>query len=133
MARDKFNMVIDELERCGKLMAVWVILKGGQLCGKIVARPSSSRRSTRITLEFYPLASKSRRGLSESKRIAASHVVHDVWGYDRVKTGLAEVLEENRDRLKADFGIELSSSGWNIMNTWEQDMKSGGYDVIRAI
>ena len=120
--------VLDELDICTKLLAVWVILKGGKMVGRIVTRYSKTGSTTFVTLELFGWAAKNANGTG-----IFGHERMSGWGYDRTGMGIAEILKENREKLKEDYGIELNGQDWEIQNRWEKDITAAGYDVIRAI
>ena len=120
--------VLDELDICTKLLAVWVILKGGKMAGRIVTRYSKTGSTTFVTLELFGWAAKKANGTG-----IFGHERMSGWGYDRTGMGIAEILKENREKLKEDYGIELNGQDWEIQNRWEKDITAAGYDVIRAI
>ena len=41
-----FKRVLDELDICVRLLAVWVILKDGKMCGRVVTRYSKTGGTT---------------------------------------------------------------------------------------
>ncbi len=123
-----WTKILDELDICTKLLAVWVILKGGKMAGRIVARYSKSGVTTFVTFQMSGWATNDGNGagLSGHERMSG-------WGYNRTGMGIAEILKENREKLKEDYGIELNGQDWEIQNRWEKDLTAAGYDVIRAI
>ena len=123
-----WTKVLDELDICTKLLAVWVILKGGKMVGRIVTRYSKTGSTTFVTLELFGWAAKNANGTG-----IFGHERMSGWGYDRTGMGIAEILKENREKLKEDYGIELNGQDWEIQNRWEKDITAAGYDVIRAI
>ena len=123
-----WTKVLDELDICTKLLAVWVILKGGKMAGRIVTRYSKTGSTTFVTLQLFGWAAKNANGTG-----IFGHERMSGWGYDRTGMGIAEILKENREKLKEDYGIELNGQDWEIQNRWEKDITAAGYDVIRAI
>lgn len=117
--------VMEEIEKCYQLIGVWIVMKGEIMCGRITARYSKSRASVIVALHLFGAASKG-EALFGYQRMTG-------WGYDRTATGIAEILKENAERLKTDFGIELSLPEWNVLNSWEKDINNSGYKVIRVI
>ena len=123
-----WTKVLDELDICTKLLAVWVILKGGKMAGRIVTRYSKTGSTTFVTLQLFGWAAKNANGTG-----IFGHERMSGWGYDRTGMGIAEILKENREKLKEDYGIELNGQDWGIQSRWEKDITAAGYDVIRAI
>lgn len=118
-----------ELEMCEKLLAVWVILKCEEVCGRIIARYSRSGGTTFVTFILYSKASFGGNGepIFGYERMTG-------YGYNRTGAGIGEILDKNREKLKADYGIELSiQQAWEIQNTWRKDIEAAGYNVNPSI
>lgn len=128
MSTNNWTKILDELDTCAKLLAVWVILKGGKMAGRVVTRYSKTGGTTFVTLQFFGWAAKDANGAG-----IFGHERMSGWGYDRTGMGIAEILKENREKLKGDYGIELNGQDWEIQNRWQKDITAAGYDVIRAI
>ena len=128
MSKNKWTQVLDELDKCGKLMSVWAILKCGEFVGRVTARYSKSGGTTYVTFQMFGWASTS--GSAEK---VYGYERMTGWGYNRSTTGIGEILDANRERLKEDYGIDLKGAYWEIANTWEKDFENAGYKVIRAI
>lgn len=127
MAKDKREQVLDEMDKCVKLLVVWVILKGNEIVGRITSRPSSTRSMSYVTVQLYSWATeKNAEPLYGYERMTG-------WGYNRTETGIGYILAENREKLKNDYGIELAPQDWDIQNTWQKDIEVAGYKVIQAI
>lgn len=127
MAKDKREQVLDEMDKCVKLLVVWVILKGNEIVGRITSRPSSTRSTSYVTVQLYSWATeKNAEPLYGYERMTG-------WGYNRTETGIGYILAENREKLKNDYGIELAPQDWDIQNTWQKDIEAAGYKVIQAI
>ena len=123
-----FKRVLDELDICVRLLAVWVILKDGKMCGRVVTRYSKTGGTTFVTLQLFGWAAKDSNGTG-----VFGHERMSGWGYNRTEMGIAEILKENREKLKEQYGIELHGQDWEIQNRWEKDITATGYEVIRAI
>lgn len=123
-----FKRVLDELDICVRLLAVWVILKDGKMCGRVVTRYSKTGGTTFVTLQLFGWVEKDGNGTG-----VFGHERMSGWGYDRTGMGIAEILNEHREKLKEDYGIELNGEYWEIANTWQKDFENAGYKVIRAI
>ena len=127
MAKDKREQVLDEMDKCVKLLVVWVILKGNEIVGRITSRPSSTRSTSYVTVQLYSWATeKNAEPLYGYERMTG-------WGYNRTETGIGYILAENREKFKNDYGIELAPQDWDIQNTWQKDIEAAGYKVIQAI
>ena len=119
---------LDEFDTCVKLIAVWVILKGGEVAGRVITRYSKTGATTYVIFQMFGWASTS--GSAEK---VYGYERMTGWGYNRSTTGIGEILDANRERLKEDYGIDLKGAYWEIANTWEKDFENAGYKVIRAI
>lgn len=122
------QQVLDELDKCVNLIAVWVIMKGVEMVGRVTARYSQSGATTFVTFQMFVGATNDGNG---SAVLGYERVTG--WGYNRTTAGIGKILSANRERLKREYGIELDGPDWNIANTWEKDLASSGYKVIRAI
>ena len=123
-----WKKVIDEFVACEKLLAVWVILKDGKMCGRIAARYSKTGSTTFVALQLFDWATKDGNGAG-----VFGHERMSGWGYNRTYMGIAEILNTNREKLKEEYGIELKGEDWQIQNTWQKDFEAAGYKVISAI
>lgn len=123
-----WKKVVNELDTCVKLLAVWVILKGGKMAGRIVARYSKTGATTFVTLQLFGWAAKGGNGTG-----IFGHEHMTGYGYNKTGTGIGEILYANREKLKEDYGIEFNGQDWEIQNTWQKDFENAGYDVIQAI
>ena len=123
-----WKRLLDELDICVKLLAVWVILKDGKMCGRITARYSKGGAATYVALQLFGWVAK-----NDNLGAVFGHERMCGWGYNRTNTGIAEILNANREKLKEEYGIELNGQDWEIQNRWEKDITAAGYDVIRVI
>ena len=127
MSKNELTQVLDELDVCAKLMALWVILKGGQMCGRVTARYSRSGGTTYITFQMFGWV------VQEGLPVLCGYERVSGWGFNRTATGITEILARNRERLKEEYGIELSGQDWEIQGRWEKDIAAAGYKVVRVI
>ena len=128
MSKNKWTQVLDELDKCGKLMSVWAILKCGEFVGRVTARYSKSGGTTYVTFQMFICASS-----SGSVQGVYGHERMSGWGYNRTEMGIAEILTQNCGHLKGEYGIELTDTGGVLSDEWQKDFKAGGYDVIRVL
>lgn len=126
MSRDIRTQVLEELDVCAKLLAVWLILKGGHMAGRITARYAKSGGATYVTLQLLGWSCKDGMPIYGHERMSG-------WGYNRTETGISEILTQNRERLKEECGIELTGHDWELQGNWEREMTAAGYEVIRVI
>ena len=127
MSQDKLTQVLDEVGKCAQLMALWVILKGGQMCGRVTARYSRSGGTTYVTFQMFGWV------VQDGLPVLCGYERVSGWGFNRTATGIAEILGENRERLKEEYGIELTDTGGVLSDEWRKDFKAGGYEVIRVL
>ena len=128
MTRDKWTQVLDELDECGKLMALWVIVKDDKMAGRITARYSKSGGTVYVTFQLFGWVIEGGKGIG-----VYGHERMTGCGYNRTETGIAEILGQNRERLKEEYGIELTDTGGVLSDEWRKDFKAGGYEVIRVL
>lgn len=126
MAKIYSDKALNEFDALSDFLAVWVILKAGEFCGKITARYSKSKLTARIALLLFDKASNDGSHISGFERLTG-------YGFDKARAAIANILNANRERLNSAFGVLLSDSDWNIINTWERDFKTGGFDVVRVL
>ena len=128
MSKNKWTQVLDELDKCGKLMSVWAILKCGEFVGRVTARYSKSGGTTYVTFQMFICASSSGsvQGVYGYERMSG-------WGYNRTEGGIAEILNQNRESLKEECGIELTGYDWEIQGRWKKGVEAAGYKVVRVI
>lgn len=126
MAKISDDKAVNEFDTLSQILSVWVILKAGEICGKITARHSKSHLTARVALMLYGKASNDGSHISGFERLTG-------WGFDKSAMGIANILTANRDKLKSAFGIQLSDPDWNIINTWERDFKASGFDMARVL
>ena len=126
MKKDMRMQVLDELNTLENMLAVWIIMKGSEFCGRILARYSKSGCTTFVTLQLFEKSKWNSTAIYGHERLTG-------WGYNRTGTGIAQILTDNREKLEANFGIELSGKTWEVMNDWRKDMEKAGYTLIQAV
>lgn len=116
-----------ELDIIYNLVAVWVVLKGSEMVGRITARYSRTGGTVFVTFHLFAGASKNENVyVNEMRRMQG-------WGYAKTDTGIADIMIENRDKLKEHFGIEMSDKESDVLNHWKDYIESGRFKVIRAV
>ncbi len=126
MKEYNWKRLLDEIDTCVNLLAVWIILKDGEMCGRVTARYSRSGSTTFVTFQMFGIVTVNGESIFGHERMSG-------WGYNRTTAGIGEILKENREKLKEQCGIELNGDDWQLQNTWQKDIEAGGYMVIRAI
>lgn len=126
MKEYNWKRVLDEIDTCVNLLAVWIILKDGEMCGRITARYSRSGSTTFVTFQMFGIVTVNGESIFGHERMSG-------WGYNRTTVGIGEILNENREKLKEQCSIELNKTDWELQNTWQKDIEAAGYTVIRAI
>ena len=126
MTTYSIDKVLREFDVVSDLFALWVILKAGNICGKIITRYSKSTLTARTALILFDTTSADGLPLYGFERLTG-------YGFDKTRAAIANILTANRERLNSAFGVQLSDPDWNIINTWERDFKASGFDVIRVL
>ena len=122
-----------EIEKAAKGMWIWLIFnKDKQIVGRITAR--KTKEVVHVALVMYTSYAKN----PDSVRALTGSPVHGYarmtgHGYDRVNSGIAEILNENRDALLEHYGVDLNPVEWDVMNTWGRDFTNSGYWVVQAL
>ena len=122
-----------EIEKAAKEMWIWLIFnKDKNIVGRITAR--KAKEVVHVALIMYASLAEN----PDSVRALTASPVHGYarmtgLGYDRVNSGIAEILNNNREALLEYYGVALNPVGWDVMNTWERDFTSSGYWVVQAL
>ncbi len=122
-----WDKMLDEFDKVAASLWVYILMKDGRLAGRITARKTKS--AVNVALVIYGLAGNktNTREISGFARMTGG-------GYDRVNSGIAEILTENKERLYEDYDVSFSSTAdWDIMNTWEKDFTRAGFHIVHAI
>ena len=127
MSKNKWTQVLDELDKCGKLMSVWAILKCGEFVGRVTARYSKSGGTTYVTFQMFGWV------VQDGLPVLCGYERVSGWGFNRTATGITEILTQNRERLKEEYGIELKGQDCEIQGRWKKDVEAAGYKVVRVI
>ena len=112
----------DEFEKAANLLTVWLILKNGEIVGRITAR---SGRNNILHLAFSLYAKEfGQNGIFGYRRMTGM-------GYPKIDEGVADILCQNAARLRKEYDISLHS--WNLPVCWLRDFEARGYSVLRAL
>ena len=117
----------NEIEKVEAILSVWLIMKDGQIKGRITARWTKTRTMPimRVTFIFY--------ATNEYGMPIYGYEKVQGFGFDMTNTGIANILLECRKPLKEHYGVELDTFGWKIMNNWKHSFESAGFTIIQAI
>ena len=117
--------IFDEFGKAEGLLSVWVLIKDGDIAGRILAR-RTAKGVVHVSLIFYGKCTGNGEPIYGYQRMTG-------YGYDKTNSGIADILAENRQKLFEAFNLTLAASEWNIMNTWERDLENCGFQVIQAL
>ena len=124
--KGKWARVLDELDICAKLVAVWVILKGVEMAGRVLVRQSRNGNTTIVTFQMLGWAAVNGNSVYGCERMTG-------WGYNRTGMGISKILTESHDKLNEEYAIEITGQDWEVQSRWEKDITAAGYKVIRVI
>ncbi len=125
MALGQFYKTLHELQKVEDLLSVWVILKDGEIAGRITAR-SGKQGVVHVALVFYGKTTHNEQPIYGYRRMTG-------FGYNKVNSGIADILVENKQKLSEAFDLTLDEQEWQVMNTWKRDLENCGFQVIQAI
>ena len=112
----------DEFEKAANLLTVWLILKNGEIVGRITAR---SGRNNILHLAFSLYAKEfGQNGIFGYRRMTGM-------GYPNIDEGVADILCQNAARLRKEYHVSLHS--WSLPDCWRRDFENRGYSVLRAL
>ena len=117
--------IFDEFGKAEGLLSVWVLIKDGDIAGRILAR-RTAKGVVHVSLIFYGKYTTNGEPILGYQRMTG-------YGYPKTNCGIADILAENRQKLFEAFNLTLAASEWNIMNTWERDLENCGFQVIQAL
>ena len=133
MTNKMWEITYKEIERTAKDVWVWLIFNENKnIVGRITAR--KTKNAVHIAFVMYTSYAKnvdSVNGLVNSPVCGYARMTG--WGYDRINSGIAEVLNKNRDALLEIYGVTLNPVEWQLMGTWERDFTNSGYWIVQAL
>lgn len=121
MSKSPIRAALDELEACARLLQVWLIMKDGNIVGKITAR-TGRNEVIHVALIMYPLLWVG-EGVHDYERMTGC-------GYPKVSCGIETLLCRNKEQLAKYYKVSLSLQP---MNTWRKDFEASGFSVIDAL
>lgn len=112
----------DEFDKAADLLTVWLILKNGEIAGRITAR---SGKNNILHLAFFLYAKEfGQNGIVGYRRMTGM-------GYPKIDEGVADILREHQTRLSREYNIMLHS--WGLSGCWQRDFEVRGYSILRAL
>ena len=118
MSKDKnlIDKVCRELNKINSAVQVCLLMKGNIVAGRITVR--RTEYVVHVALSIYASDAYGLPILGY-KRMTG-------WGYDRMNTGIAEILSYKREILLEKYNVKLSTPDWDIMNTCRRILKTRG-------
>lgn len=120
--RTDWEKVRAEQERCEDMMSAWAILKDGRIYGRITARNSHSGATTTVAVHIFG-----------PEKVVNGYRRMTGWGYNRTLTAIVDILQENEEVLREEYGMEFPQLKEHVLFNWERDMENSGYMVVQAI
>ena len=127
MSKGLWQKTVNELDKAANLLTVWLIMKDGELKGRITSRWIKTRTMPIARVAFIFYASK-----EYGMPIYGYEKIQGL-GFDMTNTGIASILNECREPLKEHYGVDLDPAEWRIMNNWQNSFKNAGFSLIQAI
>lgn len=122
--KDNLTTTLDEFHKAEDLLSVWVIFKDGDIAGRIMAR-CGKQGVVHVALIFY--------GKCTGGQPIYGYQRMTGHGYDKVNSGIADILVANKQKLSEAFNLTLDAPEWQVMNTWKHDLEACGFQVFQAI
>lgn len=120
--KSQLQAVFDEFEKAADLLTVWLILKNGEIVGRITAR---SGKNNILYLAFSLYAKEfGQNGIFGYRRMTGM-------GYPKINEGVTDILRENKERLTREYSLPLYC--WSNPDWWIQAFENHGYSVLRAL
>ena len=134
--RDKFNVkgdftmtryehkAIEEIRKVERKASCYIIMRNGDVEGKIVATHNKYHMVSHVSLHMFGLGDS---GLADTETVKGM-------GFNREDWGIAEILARNSDFFIRQFGFKPDSVRFdNAYNYWRQTFNSAGLTVIQAL
>ena len=120
--KSPLKAALDEFDKAADLLTVVLILKNGDIAGRITAR---SGRNNLVHLVFSLYAKEfGQHGIFGYRRMTGM-------GYPKIDEGIADILREHSIRLNKEYHISLHS--WSLPVCWRRDFEARGYSVLKAL
>ena len=123
MMMKNWSKVREQFDRAESVYFLWLLFLNGANVGRIIAR--RTKNIIHVAVHIYATENYGNPIYGYARMTG--------WGYDRINTGIAEILVEHRDTLEDAYGITLSKSEWQIMNDWQSSFEAIGWTVVQAL
>ena len=115
--------VVTEFDRARSL-SVFVILKNGDICGRLTARHIKKTATSHIAFMIYG-------HVNNGKPIAGYERVTGL-GFNREDFGIDHLFQRLQERLYLELGIDLTGNVM-LVDHWKEDFQRAGFQVIQAL
>ena len=114
----------DEIRKVERKTSCYIIMRNGDVEGKIVAAHNSYHMVSHVSLHMFGLGDS---GLVDTETVKGI-------GFNREDWGIAEIIARNSDSFIQQFGFQPDSVSFdNAYNYWRQAFNSAGFTVIQAL
>lgn len=120
--KSPLRAALAEIDKTANLVSVWLILRYGEIAGRITAR-SGKNNVLHVAFALYA-NDASNTGIFGYRRMTGM-------GYPKIDEGVADILREHKILLSRDYSIHLHS--WNLPGCWRRDFENFGYSLLRAL
>lgn len=122
--KSMWDKTLDELDKVAASLHVYLLMKDDRVAGRITAR--ATKNAKHVAFVIYA-SNDYRHPVYGYRRMTG-------WGYDKVNTGITEILADNKEQLLEGYNVKFTSiADWDIMNTWQKDFEAAGFSVIQAL
>ena len=122
-----WNKTANEFEKAANEFYLFLIMKGEEIAGRILAR--HYKKTTHVAIKIYPNG-------AGCKGICGYEVLNDI-GEIWVIEGIAKILLDNAKMFKNEYGITVGAIDWSIgctdWSNWPKYFEAAGYTVIQAM
>lgn len=120
--KSPLQAAIDEIEKVTNLVSVLVLLKNGEIAGRITARVG---RNNVVYVTFSLYAKEfGQNGIFGYRRMTGA-------GYPKINEAVADILREHELRLRKEYLVTLHSL--SLPDVWRRDFENCGYSLLNAI
>ena len=120
--KSPLRAAIEEIDKAADLVSVWLILRYGEIAGRITAR---SGKNNVLHVAFALYANNTcNTGLFGYRRMTGA-------GYPKIDEGVADILREYKTLLNTKYSITLRPS--SFPDFWRRDFEDCGYSLLRAL
>jgi hypothetical protein len=122
MTKEEFR-ALNEFDRA-RTLSVFVILKNGDICGRLTARHIKRTATSHIAFIIY--------GYVNNGNLIAGYERISGLGFNREDFGIDYLLQRLQERLKNELGIEFTGNTM-LVDHWKEDFQRAGFQVIQAL